>query len=360
MNISRKKITVQNDDTFKNNFSVLTYNILADCHVIPFRNERYHFVEDENLLKSEGLNSKRHLLTMKELKHFNADIALLQEVDEWYSPILASELQKSGYDYMFYQNAGVPEGLALCYKKDKFQCIDTFKFFIHDEIIKIGKKESVPDVAIDEMFKHTVSLIATLRHIKTNKVIICATTHAHCGGLTKPALQCLHACLVCRTIHQMRLDMAPTLEINASDISVIFGGDFNGEPDHMSIQLMKNGRLTDSQMKTLETLSSTVSEGKALPMQSSDICNVYKYFSKYLQNPLKFSSAFYDAKGIEPTFTSAGVSHVECLDYIFYTPDLKLASVIDIDSTIENIYFHGGPTKLFASDHLPLVAEFIY
>ncbi len=87
MNTSRKNIS-SIAEVNKQTFSVLTYNILADCHVIGWEHVNYPFVNEENLLKKDGENSSRHHLLMKELNHFDSDVILLQEVEVSYSPIL--------------------------------------------------------------------------------------------------------------------------------------------------------------------------------------------------------------------------------------------------------------------------------
>jgi len=329
MNLSRK-IIAKDQGEGKNIFSLITYNILADCHVKGWEKSAYPYVKEESLLKKEGIDSKRHLLTMKELNHFMCDVILLQEVEDWYSSVLETELQKSGYEYIFFQKVGVPEGSSLCYKKDKFQCIKTVKFVIHDAVEEICKTEGVSDDLINQMKRPNISLIAVLKDIKTGKYVICANTHIIYNSFADPAIQALQACLVCQKLHRVRAEVSSSFGVDLADISIIFGGDFNGEPDHMSIKLMKNGKLSDSEMKILENLTYTVEGGKALPISSPSICLVSQYLSKYLENPLNLTSAFCDVMGHEPVVTSAEGTYVGCLDYIFYTSDLEVASVIDI------------------------------
>jgi mRNA deadenylase 3'-5' endonuclease subunit Ccr4 len=55
-------------------FSVVSYNILADCH-LQFNKAEYKYTAEEFLAQNY-----RHALLMKELKYLDGDIVCLQEV----------------------------------------------------------------------------------------------------------------------------------------------------------------------------------------------------------------------------------------------------------------------------------------
>ena len=62
-------------------FSIVSYNILAECHAIKgFRNGDDYLWTTEEKLK----NYYRHDLIWKELEYLDADIYCLQEVPPWY------------------------------------------------------------------------------------------------------------------------------------------------------------------------------------------------------------------------------------------------------------------------------------
>lgn len=361
MNTKRKRIALFNDGLLKNKFSILTYNILADCHVVPCRQSNYSFVEDEFLLKTEGLTSKRHLLVIKELKHFNTDVMLLQEVEDWYSPLLQCELKEHSYEYLYFQKVGVPEGSALFYKKERFELLNKTDFFIHDEIARIcQEKVNVGEDVANELLEPTVAIIATLKDVSSGKIIIIASTHIIYKDFVNPARQCLQACLITQKISDIRLETASTQGVSVDDIAVVFGGDFNGEPEHMTIQAMKNGVLSKDQFDKLKKLSYEVKDRQAVSTETSEESLVTRHLSFYLNNPLQLSCAYYDVRSLEPSITSSEDSYAGCLDYIFYSSGLKVVSVIDMGEAINEDYIGGGPNKEFGSDHLPLVAEFAF
>ena len=134
---------------------------------------------------------------------------------------------------------------------------------------------------------------------------------------------------------------------DGNEVSIVFGGDFNAGPDHLSVKVMKKGTLDGGEIENYKTLSYTGL--------------IKDYLSKYLEPPLNLSSSYFDVMDTEPEVTSAVATFNGCLDYIFYTIDcLKVSAVVEIGSVVCQKFIHGGPSKEFASDHLPLIAEFLY
>ncbi len=252
---------------------------------------------------------------------------------------------------------GVPEGSAVCYKSSRFESVDSIRFVIHDEIERISKIEDVPQDVVEQIRRPNVALISVLRDTVTRKYVICAGTHIIWNDMAKPALKALQACLISQKIFDIRETLSKT--VDHDDIAVVFGGDFNSEPDHMSVKLMKNGVLTDVDSKTLDTLSYIVEEKKAVPVKIRETSLITKYFAHRLKNPLTLSSSYFDVMGEEPVITCSNEAYRGCLDYIFYTASsLKVSSVAEIDASVCEIYRNGGPTEDFSSDHLPLISEF--
>lgn len=358
MNTTRNKVYSQYKNC-ENSFSVLSYNILADCYAECFRSD-YFFVEDVDILKEDGLLSKRHLLFMKEIQYFDPDIILLQEVEDWYSSFLSSEFERISYNYLFCQKQGKKDGSVVAYRNERFELFDSQRVHIRDEIRQICDNDDISIESIQHLLQPQVGLFATLKDKLNQKFVICGTTHI-IFSLVNPALQCLQSAILCKKLFEIQLENSRKLKID--EIPVIFAGDFNSEPDRINIRLLKNGTLTSSELKTLETLSFVLRKGKAVEQTLSKVNDVCKYFSKYLCHDLNFSSAFFDTIGSEPHVTSSiGAKYSGCLDYIFYTQSsLKVKSVVDIDSDIAHTYQQiGGPTGQFASDHLPLIAEFSF
>ena len=72
--------------------------------------------------------------------------------------------------------------------------------------------------------------------------------------MSSPDLQALQVCIMCNRISDLRNRLAETHGINPDEIPILFGGDFNGSPEHMSIQLAKRKILKADEIEELKYL----------------------------------------------------------------------------------------------------------
>jgi len=361
MNTKRKfvknlKLSSENLKDNKSLFKVTTYNILADCHI---KRPDYSYVTDEYLFKRNEEKSCRHQLLMKEIDVILSDIYLWQEIDDFYLPLFKSELKKRGHELVFEQKPykdGV-EGIGISYDESKFKLLETFSFSIFDELIKnVDKKEDIPTSVLDIINEPHVGIICTMQECSSEKIFIIADIHTIYAGYVRPSLTSLQACIVTQNINKIRKKIAAQYSIDENVIPVIFGGDFNSEPDHMPSRLMKQQKLNNMELEELKHLSYELIEGRPVKKVSSEACPLLSYFKDQLCNPLVLKSLYQQVLGEEPIITTADGNNYGTVDFIYASPNVQVHSVLNVDQNIKDVYKHGAPTELFASDHLPLTA----
>jgi len=337
---------------------VSTYNILADCHVVNTRDQCYSHVTDEYLLKGRDKpeESFRHKLLVKELDFLQSDVILLQEIDVYYAPHVQDYLLSKGYSFHFMQKKlDVPEGIAIAYRDTMFECLETHEVHLHEQIRKLALKSDVTDDVIQQLEEPNVSLVCALKRKDSQDVVICATTHVVYSDFHRPDLQALQACVTTQRILEIRDTVQRENNLSANEVHVVFGGDFNGEPSHYSISLMKRvGCLSPEELQDLAKLTYKLCEKQAVRITKPEMNLVSQHLGQHLTNPLELASSYHTVMATEPTVTSADGEYVGCLDYIFHSPRLVPLAVLAIGNQVESEYRKGGPTEQFASDHLPL------
>jgi len=346
------------DDQSSDLISVATYNILADCHIHHWRDTLYAHISDEDLFKRSGERSNRHLLLLKELDFLDADILLLQEVGTEYTSLLAANLERRGYTFSFFQKTeDIEEGCSICYKNSKFIVEDSEDILLADEIRRYCEEDGVDLNIMNDLRRDTVGMIRVLKHCAEDKRLIAANTHIVYNSMSSPDLQALQVCIMCNRISDLRNRLAETHGINPDEIPVLFGGDFNGSPEHMSIQLAKRKILKADEIEELKYLYYTPTlEVKKREVESTLLRNLRNRF----HNPLHLLSAYAEVVGDEPLLTTSDGECIACFDYVFHTSNIEPRYVLTVDEEVADVYRKGGPTKQFASDHLPVKAGFLW
>lgn len=162
----------------------------------------------------------RRFRMLEEIARHNADVICLQEIDHF--NFLRKSLAALGYvghftpkpdsPCLYLPNNSGPDGCAIFYKKDKFDCVK-----IDSRVLEVWKVQS-----------NQVVLSATLRSKKTNKEVVVATTHLKArNGVVMPTLR-----------NEQGRDLMEFLSDQARGRPTICTGDFNAEPGEPVYQTM--------------------------------------------------------------------------------------------------------------------------
>lgn len=235
-----------------------------------------------------------------------------------------------GYEHQYCRNAGLdgqplsPQGRptlgnAIFYKPSVFRC---------EKVERVSYAQQIAAVCPKRLWNHfthrkeQVALIIALRHVKTGRRVVTATTHIT-ADFTHKETQLAQV--------QMFLDAVTKIVAEEKGSAVLLPGDFNAQPDEPTYKLISNGTLP---MK--------------LPFAS-------------LQHRLRLQSAYSQAQGAEPEITNSlgGERQFEgCLDYIWLSESLRATAVLPVP-TVAEARLEGGalPNSRIPSDHLPIGAR---
>ncbi|XP_065067238.1 uncharacterized protein LOC135692845 [Rhopilema esculentum] len=355
----------------KENFTLATYNILADFH-IPARSDEqtpenwpvlYKYCKTEDLYKRKlGKSSKRHLLLMEEIRFLAADVICFQEVDKWYyEEVFKDELANLGYDTIFaMKKKETLEGLVTAVRKESFSVEASKTYSLNDlmyeeaESLGIDRSKN----SLSHLEKDNVGIVTILRHLETgNKLFVC-NFHAT-YDYEQPDIPTLQTCLLAKKLGKLRVEMALQDTSLKHDSPFIYCGDFNTEPTHFGYRIVVNGQLnrdeTDRLARVYYHISEKTckSEEKEREFRSNSAASIFKDSFKH---ELGLKSSYKEILGHEPTFTSSDGKHIGALDFIFYSKGIKPCAVLDTPASEE--YLPGGPSKYFSSDHISLSAKF--
>lgn len=220
-----------------NQFRVISYNVLADCHA----KKKNHFPYcPPNAL---NINYRRQLL-IKEIIGYNSDIICLQEVD-WkifhfdLKPILKTIHMMGNY----IGKETTSEGLVTFYDTRRFKLIEETKFIIGESIRHKKSFERIwteiceNTMLVDRLTELPTTLQVTALQSKDNssKIIVVANTHLyyHPNADHIRLLQIgLFMICVKNFVQQIKKIMP------GHQVDLIFCGDFNSFPENGVYKLM--------------------------------------------------------------------------------------------------------------------------
>lgn len=156
----------------------------------------------------------RYILT------YDPDVICLEEVDHFDQ--LKEKLALNGYvgDFMLRTGSIVDHGVALFYKSSKFDRVDDFKNYLHEELGEVGSQGLLVNLLKDKTTDQQV-LIGVV-HLKAKRPF-----HERRLAQTKSAL----------TIFEEILTKHP-------NVPIIWAGDFNGEDNESFYKLILESNLS--------------------------------------------------------------------------------------------------------------------
>ncbi|XP_064595309.1 fibrous sheath CABYR-binding protein-like [Liolophura sinensis] len=326
-------------------FSVVSYNILADCWLNRFADTYTHASP-----KAKD-PSYRHSRLLEEIKYLDADIVCMQEVDiAVYEGNLLPAMTGLGYEGTFKSRAaseGFQEGEATFFKNSRFTLLQSEGYFLKDLAEKEIESSALPDDVRECIRKYInlpdVVVITNLQCKLSSNPVTVGNIHVNYGGFKIPNAQCIQiSCAIKELVGKASNGNFPH----------IICGDFNSAPDTPGYQLARDGYLSDEMIQKLQS-----SEDMEMPdgSKSALVNHLWRGF-QHTSSTLK--SAYSTVQGAEPNCTAL-VNPIfrRCLDYIFYSSNsldtvgvLKVASEEDITANT------ALPSEIFPSDHLSLKA----
>lgn len=323
-----EKIDIPKDDY---EFSVLSYNILADDYIKP----NYFQSTDRKYLQFKY----RSNIIYQEVKALDPDILIFQEVDnlkKFYDGIL----KNLGYVYVNQQRKNKADSCLVAFRKDKFDLIksDVIDF---DDVSQYNFEYS--EFYQDEYFKTAnVAVVVRLRDKKTSKEINVIGTHFFWDPKKEDA-KFLQAYL-------MEAYIAKNFK---QDEVVIWGGDLNSKEVDNTIQYVRH-RKEPLKERIPMYRSEMLEVEKRIFEKSSKMENRFDWRNLYeIYGP---SSGNQDTE--YPPYTNYTDNFKAVIDHLLYNKNsvyvrkiLKLPSTKEIGTT-------GLPNQRYPSDHLPIMGVF--
>ncbi len=291
-------------------FNLIQWNVLASGEF--FCNPNSFPKVDKNILTWDYRKSEFR----KIIRKLNADIFCLEEVDDYQS------FQKEVFDDLleiyssvYYTKNSGGQGIALFYKKDKFELLNSYKMHL---------KGDASEAKLTNQFLS----VNFLKHKQLNKVLCVLITHLKAKRPFEEVrkYQVKH---ICDTVNDDKDFLILYQSFNCENI--ILCGDLNTQPDCESIQYLKNFEF---KCRNLNKFSSA-----------------YNIFDNSKEDFLECT-----------TFKIREEEVYRVIDYIFYAGKINVTQVekIPTKSSKEWEYIReiGLPSSFFPSDHHFIGADF--
>ncbi|XP_037346666.2 2',5'-phosphodiesterase 12 [Pungitius pungitius] len=312
---------------------VVTYNVLADVYAQTELSKTvlYPYCAPYAL----QLDYRQNLIK-KELAGYNADIVCLQEVDKAvFSDSLTPALDAFGLDGVFRIKEKQHEGLAMFYRRSKFQLLSRHDIVLREALTSdpihsvLLERVSANSALMGKVLQRaTVLQVSVLEDLnKPSRKVCVANTHLYWhpkGGNVR---------LVQMGVALQHL--SHVINENAPGAPLLFCGDFNSSPNSGVFQLLR------------ET---------AVPLQHED----WRSSGPEESISMELLSAFpplLSACG-QPAYTNYVGGFHGCLDYIFIQPDsMQVEQVIPLPSHQEVTTYEALPSVAHPSDHIALICD---
>ncbi|EGG12502.1 uncharacterized protein MELLADRAFT_46528 [Melampsora larici-populina 98AG31] len=328
-------------------FTMMCYNILC---------ERYASDRMYGYTPSWALNWEyRKDLILQELMQYGADLICLQEVDvEQYEDFFVQNLKDQGYEGVFFPKSRARtmgseerrhvDGCATFFKTSIFQLIER-ECVEFNQIPMRSESHKTSDMFNRVMTKDNIAVIAMLEHRRSGTRQLVANVHIHWDPEFRD-VKLIQTAMLIEQVENLadrfaklppRHSHSPKYQ-RGTEIPIIVCGDFNSVPTSGVYDYLSHGNIE----ATHDDFNSF---------------NYGPYTQQGVQHPLKLKSAYSHLGELPFTNYTPGFKGV--IDYIFYNEEvLDVTGVLGkIDETyLEKVV--GFPNAHFASDHVPVLAEF--
>uniref|UniRef100_A0A0E0LA78 Endonuclease/exonuclease/phosphatase domain-containing protein n=1 Tax=Oryza punctata TaxID=4537 RepID=A0A0E0LA78_ORYPU len=319
--------------------TIMSYNILAD------NNAHYHPDLYLDVPWDAMRWDLRRRLIIREIRHWDPDL----EVDRFRD--IATEMENRGYKSRFKGRTGdAKDGCATFWKSKGLRLVEEDSI----DFSEYNLRNNVAQIFVFELNraqKFVVGNIHVLFNPKRGDVKL--------GQI------------------RMLLEKANVLAEKWGGIPVVLAGDFNSTPDSAIYKFLSTMKL-DISLHDRRQLSGLDSSEFAL----YDLCSSLKYHWSgeevrnatgcsnvmVARHPLNICSSYAMLKGNsnnrghhgEPLATSYHKKFLGTVDYLWYTAGLECSRVLDTLPVGFLRRTRGLPTREIGSDHLPIVAEFVF
>uniref|UniRef100_J3MD37 Endonuclease/exonuclease/phosphatase domain-containing protein n=1 Tax=Oryza brachyantha TaxID=4533 RepID=J3MD37_ORYBR len=321
----------------------MSYNILADNNA---RNHPDLYLD----VPWDALRwDSRRRLIIHEIRHWDPDLVCLQEVDRFWD--ISTEMKNRGYESSFKGRTGdAKDGCATFWKSKGLRLLEEDSI----DFSEYNLRNNVAQIFVFELNgaqKLVVGNIHVLFNPKRGDVKL--------GQI------------------RMLLEKANVLAEKWGGIPIVLAGDFNSTPDSAIYKFLSTMKL-DISLHDRRQLSGLDSSEFAL----YDLCSLLKYQwtceevrnatgrsnVMVAKHPLNLCSSYAMLKGNsnnrghhgEPLATSYHKKFLGTVDYLWYTAGLECSRVLDTLPVGFLRRTRGLPTREIGSDHLPIVAEFVF
>ncbi|XP_059143429.1 nucleolar protein dao-5-like isoform X2 [Physella acuta] len=332
-------------------FSVVSYNVLAECHMA--RGD-YSYTPKE--MKN---NDFRTETLLKELEYLDGDIVCLQEVSpSLYKNVLVPAMAKNGYagDFIKRTKDYWEEGEATFVKTSKFTVLSSNGYSLTDLAFKEVEKSALNPEVSEEAKKYLdradVILLTSLLCLKTKKTLTVCNIHVVYDDQA-PDVKCIQ---ICSAINLMvALAVRKLVSKSGSDMNPhIICGDFNSDHNSPGYHLAKEGYLSDNFIQSLQNIKSLATkEGEEKSSLINSMWGAFQHTSSHL------TSAYRTVQGKEPSITTYTKNMYAGVDYIFHSSlSLDVVGVLEVLDEVFITKLGGLPNTKIPSDHLSLKAVF--
>ena len=328
-------------------FSVISYNILADCYA---HNAGYWYCKNlERTVRHESL--------MKELSSLNhATILCFQEVTkDYFSFLLQPALSSLGYEGVYQQkdkrhkkSSNSQDGLATFYQKDRCILLATRPVIVNELMVKAWKSKFGNTEMSDSCYKDNVGLLTAFSI--EDKIVSIGNVHLYFDWC-RPDVQSLQGCML---LHELMV-FAKTHK----SFGYLYCGDFNSQTCTELYSLLTQGTMSADGKKDFlhPTLSITIKNTQLFKPKTQTV-PYYKIFENYYTVSETLKSVYSTIQGSEPLYTNYTGGFHGCLDYIFYSDGIEPISVVALPEEKTMRSEVALPNSVMSSDHLSLKAGF--
>jgi exonuclease III len=349
-------------EQFKNvrEISVVTYNVLTP----QFCNEDIF-----NLCKPENLDGKaRWKKTASLFTQWMREgrIIAVQELCDMWAPSMTVHFEKHGYHLVSSQYSGGKFGVGIAYPRDMYELMDCNIFnpglqmskfmldgFTLNDITRRSSTTNFSTIEINSIVKEfsegsyrdnrCVSI--KLRRISKPDVEFWVSTYHMPCKYNKPTIMYSHLATVSSHLNYI-----------CKETPLIFMGDLNIEPNSESYNLILKKVIPAKLEKIFKYATFIPYPFKSVPTVELN--------SK--SRLINWTSTWKDLHGSEPTHSNVCITSdkifVETLDYTFYNGLIPIKCYFDSRTTnypsVDAEIPH--PSDICPSDHLPMLATFIY